>query len=304
MISKEGYKMDPKNVEPVLALKELRPKNLGEVRKLVGLLSVYRHIVPNFARLAKPLYSLLKVEVGDGSMKGHGKSSTHVEWKEEHQQVTESLIDIITSFKVMSYPDYNKPFVLHTDASYDGLGAVLYQRSEEEDTLKVIGFASRSLRQSEKNYHSSKLEFLALKWAITDPFRDYLYYAKHFTAYTDNNPLTYILTAPKLDATGQRWVSELADYTFDLKYKPGRTNIEADALSRLPLDVSGFTEVVDFAEVSACLSYKHQAWIGSVTCNSEVFPVECSLESKVFSLEEVKAAQYADEDLCRIFKFV
>ena len=129
VISKEGYKMDPKNVEPVLALKELRPKNLGEVRKLVGLLSVYRRFVPNFARLAKPLYSLLKVEVGDGSTKGHGKSSTRVEWKEEHQQVTESLIDIITSFKVMSYPDYNKPFVLHADASYDGLVAVLYQRS-------------------------------------------------------------------------------------------------------------------------------------------------------------------------------
>ena len=59
--------MDPKNVEPVLALKELRPKNLGQVRRLVGLLSVYRRFVPNFARLAKPLYSLLKVEVGEGS---------------------------------------------------------------------------------------------------------------------------------------------------------------------------------------------------------------------------------------------
>ena len=146
--------MDPKNVEPVRALKELKPKNLGEVRKLVGLLSVYRRFVPNFARLAKPLYSLLKVEVGEGSAKGHGKSSTRVEWKEEHQQATENLIDIITSFKVMSYPDFEKPFILHTDASYDGLGAVLYQRSDE-DELKVIGFASRSLRQSETTIHPS-----------------------------------------------------------------------------------------------------------------------------------------------------
>ena len=100
--------------------------------------------------------------------------------------------------------------------------------------MRVIAFASRTLRGSEKNYHSSKLEFLSLKWSVTEAFRDYLYYAEKFTAFTDNNPLTYIMTAPKLDATGQRWVAELADYTFDIKYKPGKTNIEADALSRLP----------------------------------------------------------------------
>ena len=74
------------------------------------------------------------------------------------------------SFKVISYSDFEKPFILHNDASYDGLGTV----------------------------------FLAVKWSFKEPFRDHLYYSKHFFAFTDVNPLTYILTAPKLDATGHR----------------------------------------------------------------------------------------------------
>jgi hypothetical protein len=84
---------------------------------------------------------------------------------------------------------------VHTDASKDGLGAVLYQ--EQEETMRVIAYASRSLTNAEKNYHlhGGKLKFLALKWAITDHFRDYLYYAPEFTVYTDNNPLTYVLTS-------------------------------------------------------------------------------------------------------------
>ena len=304
VISKEGYKMDPKNVEPVVALKELKTKNLGEVRKLVGLLSVYRRFVPNFARVAKPLYGLLKVKTGVGvGNKNCAKSSTSVEWRDEHQEATESLIDIITSFKVMSYPDFDRPFILNTDASYDGLGAVLYQRLGEDEELKVIGFASRTLRTSEKNYHSSKLEFLSLKWAVTEAFRDYLYYAKHFTAYTDNNPLTYVMTAPKLDATGQRWAAELADYTFELKYKPGKHNVEADALSRLPLDESKFTRRMECSEVTACLGKKHTGWIGSITCNPIVLP-DSELLLKGYSLEEVRCAQVADADIGLVLKFV
>ena len=301
VISKEGYRMDPKNAEAVVALKELRPKTLGEVRKLVGLLSVYRRFVPNFARLAAPLYALLKVS--DDNCKGNGKSSRKVVWEEQHQVVTEKLIDVVTSFKVMCYPDFKRPFVLHTDASYDGLGSVLYQESEGGD-MKVLGFASRSLRPSERNYHSSKLEFLSLKWSITEAFRDYLYHAESFRVFTDNNPLTYILTAPKLDATGQRWVAELADYNFDIKYKPGKQNIEADALSRLPLNVADYTDWVDCAEVVASLSGKHAGWIGSITCNVDAVSVECSLESKLLSMKEVKAAQHADQDLRCIMKFV
>lgn len=92
---------------------------------------------------------------------------------------------------------------------------------------------------TERNYrlHSGKLEFLALKWAVCKKFRDYLFYAPHFTVYTDNNPLTYVMSTAKLNAVGHRWVGELSDFWFDVKYRPGKGNIDADTLSRLPLDI-------------------------------------------------------------------
>ena len=90
------------------------------------------------------------------------------------------------------------PFELHIDASLKGLGAVLYQK--QNDCFKVISYASRGLKRSEKNYPAAKLEFLALKWSVTDKLHDYLYGAK-FTVVTDNNPLTYVLSKAKLDAT-------------------------------------------------------------------------------------------------------
>ena len=118
--------------------------------------------------------------------------------------------------------------VLHTDASESGLGAVLYQ--EQNKVLRVIGYGSRTLTPAEKNYHlhSGKLEFLALKWAICEQFRDYLYYSPSFVVYTDNNPLTYVLSSAKLNATGLRWIGELADFNFTIRYRPGKTNVDAD----------------------------------------------------------------------------
>ena len=87
--------------------------------------------------------------------------------------------------------------------------------------MRVVAYASRALSSAEKNYHlhAGKLEFLALKWAIIDQFRDYLYYSPKFTVFTDNNPLTYILTSAKLNNTCLRWVNELADFHFDVRYR-------------------------------------------------------------------------------------
>ena len=131
----------------------------------------------------------------------------------------------------MAYPDYTQPYIVHTDASNDGLGAILYQK--QDGKMRVIAYASRTLTPAEKNYHAhaGKLEFLALKWAITEQFKDYLYYATKFTVYTDNNPLTYVLTLAKLNATGLRWIRELADYNFNIRYRPGKANVDADTLS-------------------------------------------------------------------------
>ena len=82
----------------------------------------------------------------------------------------------------------------------------------------VIAYASRTLSKSEKNYDAHKLEFLALKWSVTERFHKSLY-GGHFEVYTDNNLLTYILTTAKLDATGQRWVASLANYNFKVFYR-------------------------------------------------------------------------------------
>ena len=104
------------------------------------------------------------------------------------------------------------PFELHVDASSRGLGAVLYQT--QEDQKRVIAYASRGLSKSKQHYHAHRLEFLALKMAVTEKFSHYLYGHK-FSVYTNNNPLVYILTTAKLDATGHRWVSVLATYDYD-----------------------------------------------------------------------------------------
>ena len=107
-------------------------------------------------------------------------------------------------------------------------GLVLYCTRFREGRQRVIAYASRSLSKSEKNYPVHKLEFLALKWAITDKFHEYLY-GSQFQVYTENNPLTYVLTTAKLDATGHSWVAALSNYTFSIIYKPGKGHKDADA---------------------------------------------------------------------------
>ena len=121
--------------------------------------------------------------------------------------------------------------MLHTDASTTGLGAVLYQK-QSDGKERIIAYASRSLNRAEHNYDAHKLEFLALKWAVTDCFHEYLY-GGTFDVFTDNNPLTYIPTTAKLDPMGHRWVASLGPYHFNLHYKPGKLNSNADTLSRI-----------------------------------------------------------------------
>ena len=137
----------------------------------------------------------------------------------------------LSSPQILAYADFKKPFILHTDASTDGLGAVLYQ--EQDGFEREIAYASRGLRKRELNYPAHKLEFLCLKWAVTEKFHDYLY-GNNFVVYTDNNPLTYVLSSAKLDATGHRWLAALGSYGFKLVYRSGKANANADGLSRRP----------------------------------------------------------------------
>ena len=116
-------------------------------------------------------------------------------------------------------PRLQQTFPVGKDASKEGLGAVLSQK-QDNGCYHPVAFSSRMLMPSEQNYHSSKLEFLVLKWSITKHFKEYLAYAP-FMVCMDNSPLTYVLTTPNLDATGHQWVGALASYEFSLEYQKG-----------------------------------------------------------------------------------
>ena len=241
--------MDQSNIQAVLSLRETKPRAIGDVRKILGLLGYFGKHIQDFFRIAQPLFKLLKTSgVDNGSPaaqrgrctpkvnRGKAQSAHAITWTHEHQVVLKKLVDSFVNPPILGYPDYSLPFILHTDASNKGLGAVLYQRQSGE--MHVIGCGSAgTLVPAEKNYHlhSRKLEFFALKWAICEQFRDNLYYVPSLVVYTDNNLLTYILTTAKLNSTGHRWVSELAVYNFEIKYRLGKVNQDTDTLSRTPL---------------------------------------------------------------------
>ena len=209
------------------------PTTTTELRSFLGFASYYRRFISGFARIAGPLHDLVSEGAKHSKKKAADVSRL---WGPKHQEAFNSLKEAMTTAPVLGYADYTKPFILETDASHDGLSAILSQ--EQDGKSRVLAFARRRLRPSEKNsslYSSMKLEFLAMKWAITDKFRHYLLGGK-FKVITDNNPLTYFRSA-KLGALEQRWASQLAQFNFDIQYRPGKIN-PADALSRMPLEPS------------------------------------------------------------------
>ena len=225
IVSSKGIETDPKKVEAVKNWTV--PRTVTDVRSFLGFTNYYRRFIKGYANVARPLNLLVS---GDNA----NCKRALIKWTEECQAAFDKLKELCTSTPILAYANYKKPFQLQTDASDLGLGAVLSQR-DDKNHQRVIPFASRSLSNTERNYPAHKLEFLALKWAITDRFHEYLY-GGQFDVYTDNNPLIYILTSAKLDATGQRWVASLANYDFRIFYKSGKTNVEADTLSRIPRD--------------------------------------------------------------------
>ena len=223
IVSDAGIHTDP---DKIAVLKEWKPPtNVKELRSFLGFAGYYRRFVCNYSSIVKPLNALLVGHPTNKKYKKKKKEQTPWTWGPEQQQALGTMIDKLTSPPVLAYTDYSRPFLLNIDASGDGLGAVLYQ--EHNGIEHVIAYASRGLRASECNYPAHKLEFLALKWAVCDKFSDYLHGSK-FTVRTDNNPLTYVLTTVKLDATGHRWLAALSSYNFSLVYRAGRINNDAD----------------------------------------------------------------------------
>jgi transposase InsO family protein len=255
VISEEGVETDP---DKIAALKNWPvPQTVQDVRSFLGFVGYYRRYIKGFASVARPLHDLLKEP--PGQKKHPAKRPTkkewanHFKWDDVHQRAFDTLIDLCCSAPVLAYADFTSSFELHTDASGIGLGAVLYQNQDGKE--RVIAYASRGLSPAERNYPAHKLEFLALKWAVTDKFHDYLYGAT-FNVKTDNNPLTYVLSSAKLDATSQRWVAQLSDYQFSIEYRSGKENIDADILSRLKWPDKAMPSQVASPVVSAVLEAK------------------------------------------------
>ena len=277
----------------------------------------------NFAQKFKPLYSLLKSKDVKVSTRKSTKpvqrkqlsSKQSIQWTSECQKVVDETICFLRSPQFLVYPNYDLPFNLHVDASQKGLGAVLYQKQEGKN--RVVSFASRTLSEPECNYHlhSGKLEFLALKWAVTERFADYLCYGPPFTVYTDNNPLTYVMSTSKLNAVGLRWVGELANFQFSLKYKPGKKHGDADGLSRV-LDESlqsldkSCTVSVPPEEVASLMSIGGNSDECSkcpayVNVNLLQWDSQCSsVGVEQISKEELHAAQVDDPDIGPVFRAV
>lgn len=180
-----------------------------------------------FAKLSLPLNRLVAELAGTKNRRGQG-IVLHEAWTGECEQSFSNLKAKLVLSPVLAYANFDLPFILEVDACHDGLGTVLSQ--EQEGKVRPIAYASQSLHAAEKNYSSMKLEFLAVKWAMTEMFCEYLFGHK-CTVWTDNNPRSHLNTA-KLGATEQHWVAELAVFDYTVRYRPGRTNQNADALSR------------------------------------------------------------------------
>lgn len=226
VISKDGVSTDPDKVAAVATW--VPPQTVAELRSFLGFASYYRRFVKGFAKVAAPLHRLV-AEVGKGSQ--GRRTSLRGAWSEVCSQSFEELKSRLVSAPVLAYADFSRPFILEVDASLSGLGAVLSQ--EKDGRVRPIAYASRALSRSERkmpNYSSMKLEFLALKWAMADKFREYLLGHK-CVVWTDNNPLSHLRTA-KLGATEQRWAAQLEVFDYSIKYRSGRVNRNADALSR------------------------------------------------------------------------
>jgi len=294
VVSEEGIQTDPDKIQKVMNWPT--PSNSDELRSFLAFAGYYRKFIQDFSKIAKPLNELLPPT---SVKKGQKKMKKEWTWTEKEQEIFDHIKRLLSSPPVLAYPDFTCPFELHADASTKALGAVLYQ--VQHGQKRVISYASRALNKSEQNYSAFKLEFLALKWSVTEKYSEYLA-GTHFTVLTDNNPLTYILTSAKLDATGQRWASALGQYDFDIYYRSGLKNNDADGMSRYPYNKETDEDntewvVMEDQAVKAVCKVITTPYIESMPTNSinilEVFEEPGQLLAQK-EMTEIRKAQRSD----------
>ena len=294
VISGAGVATDPSKIDAVANWP--RPTTISEIRSFLGFASYYRRFVEGFARVAAPLHRCV-AKLSGRPKREQGRVSVEF-WDEECQQSFNTLKEKLTSTPVLAYADFSLPFILEVDASHGGLGAVLSQ--EQAGQVRPVAYASRGLRPTERNmsnYSSMKLELLALKWAMADKFREYLL-GHRCIVFTDNNPLSYLATA-KLGAVEQRWVAQLASFDFELRYRSGKSNRNADALSRQQ-EPSSLEEAGLMAGTALPLSLRQEGQPPSITVVQSVVSALPGLASP-----DIRSLQDADpviQEVCRFWR--
>ncbi|KAL7824891.1 hypothetical protein SRHO_G00343510 [Serrasalmus rhombeus] len=323
IVSQQGVSTDPKKTEAVTSWP--RPTTVTTLRSFLGFCGYYRRFVKDYSKVAFPLNQLLSGYPPHGKRFKSNQEQPYFNpsepfgsrWDDHCQTAFDELKHRLVNAPVLAFANPQLPYVLHVDASREGLGGVLYQ--DQGEGLRPVAFVSRSLTPSERHYPAHKLEYLALKWAVVDKLHDYLYGAK-FEVRTDSNPLTYVLTSAKLDATGHRWLAALSTYDFSLKYRAGTQNIDADALSRRPhpdktveqqwTDIStdgvrAMCQVSTMIKTDTCpnkavdhLGLSMQA-IPKAYCNLSTLSVK---EMPILSPSEISKAQQEDPTIGEIWK--
>ena len=221
-LSAEGIAPDPKKVQAIQAFPAPTgtPKQCkSRVRSFLGMAGYYRRLIRNFAHMALPLTHLTREDV-------------EWQWGEKEQQAFEALKAALISAPVMAAPDYSRPFIVHTDASDFACGAVLSQIDGTGAERVVAYYSHKYTPQEASADRAHERELLAVVLALQE-WRHYLM-GKHFTVYTDNAAVSWVLKQKHLTAKQARWVQQLAEYDFSIVHKPGQLNVVADALSRRP----------------------------------------------------------------------
>ena len=214
IVSSDGIKVNPKKIEAVKAFP--RPSNVSELRSFLGLANYFRKFIKDYARIAAPLTAQT------------GKNA-HLNWCSKCECAFRTLKQRLSEAPVLALPDPSKTFVIESDASVEGIGAVLLQDGHP------VAYESRKLSGAERNYTTTEQELLAVHHAL-HVWRCYLEGAKYpFLVRTDHNALTYLPTCPTLSRRMARWSEYLQRFHFQWEYKPGKTNSAADSLSRSPV---------------------------------------------------------------------
>lgn len=217
VITRNGVLPDPVKVK---AVKEFPvPTTVKELKGFLGLCGYYRRFIKDFAKIAKPLNALFK-------------EGTAYLWEETQQQAFDEIKECLITEPVLQYPDFNKEFLLITDASQDALGAVLSQGTLGKDD-RPVAYASRTLNKAERSYSTIERELLSVVWAAKH-FRPYLW-GRHFKVVTDHRPLRWLMSLKDPGSRLTRWTIKLSEYDFEVLHRPGTSNSNADALSRIQI---------------------------------------------------------------------